>query len=116
MGYLDGHTNKGNITGSTIGRRGISFRAATTYWVAADKMIHLSCGNMETNQVFLQGGNLRDVRLNSEWRFESGILVTSFLQYGWWNFPLLTNGNKQASSTASFQLTHWLHWRFKRGN
>ena len=115
VGYLDGYTNKGNIIGSTIGRRGVSFRAATTYWLAADKTIQLSYRNMETNK-FLEGGNLRDIELHSEWRLNPELSLTSMLQYEWWNFPLLSAGNKQTNFTASFQLTYWPHWRVKRGS
>ncbi|HEV2991372.1 MAG TPA: capsule assembly Wzi family protein [Candidatus Angelobacter sp.] len=112
IGYLDGHTNKGNIMGSTIGRQGLSFRAATTYWLASDKTIQLSCRNMQTNK-FLQGGNLRDVQLRSDWSFKPSLSISSFVQYEWWNFPLLTAGKKQNNLTASLQLTYWPHWRFK---
>jgi len=116
IGYLDGHTNKGDIMGSTIGRQGLSFRAATTYWVAPDKTVQLSYRNMETSPEFLRGGNLRDVRLRSEWSFNPNISLSSFVQYEWWNFPLLSAGNRQTNLTASFQLTYWPHWRIKRGS
>jgi hypothetical protein len=115
VGYLDGYTNKGNIIGSTIGRRGVSFRAASTYWLAADKTIQLSYRNMETNK-FLEGGNLRDIELHSEWRLNPELSLTGMLQYEWWNYPLLSLGNKQTNFTASFQLTYWPHWRVKRGS
>ncbi len=115
VGYLDGHTNNGNILGSTIGRRGVSFRAATTYWLAADKTIQLSYRNMQTNK-FLEGGNLRDIALHSEWSLKPGLSLTSMLQYEWWNYPLLSLGNRQTNFTASFQLTYWPHWRLKRGS
>jgi hypothetical protein len=115
IGYLDGHTNKGNIMGSTIGRQGLSFRAATTYWLASDKTIKLSYRNMQTNK-FLQGGNLRDVQLRSDWSFKPSLSMSSFVQYEWWNFPLLTAGNKQNNFTASFQLNYWPHWRLNGRN
>jgi hypothetical protein len=44
------------------------------------------------------------------------VTLSSFLQYEWWNFPLLGAGKKQNDFTASFQLTYWPHWRFKRGS
>jgi hypothetical protein len=115
IGYLDGHTNKGNIMGSTIGRQGVSFRAATTYWIASDKTMQLSYRNMQTNK-FLQGGNLRDVQLRSDWNFNPSLSLSSFLQYEWWNFPVLTAGNKQNNFTASFQVTYWPHWRLNTRN
>ncbi|HWZ42672.1 MAG TPA: capsule assembly Wzi family protein [Candidatus Saccharimonadales bacterium] len=112
IGYLDGYTNNGNIIGSTLGRRGVGFRAATTYWLAADKTIQLSYRNMETNKQFLQGGNLRDIELRSEWSLNPRLSLTSMLQYEWWNYPLLSLGNRQTNFTASFQLTYWPHWKF----
>src|SRR5260370_41155546 len=68
---------------------------------------------METSQEFLKGGNLRDIALHSEWSLRPGLLLTSMLQYEWWNFPLLTQGKKQSNFTASFQLTYSPHWKFK---
>ncbi|HEY6249856.1 MAG TPA: capsule assembly Wzi family protein, partial [Candidatus Angelobacter sp.] len=114
IGYLDGYTNKGNIMGSTIGRQGVSVRAATTYWLASDKTIQLSYRNMETNKKFLQGGNLRDLRLQSDWSLRPQLSFKSMLQYEWWNFPLLSSG-KQSNFTASLELTYWPHWRFNGG-
>jgi len=82
--YLDGYTNKGNIMGNaTVGRQGISFRAASTYWFASDKTIQLGYRSQEASRDFLQGGNLRDVQLRSEWSFNQGVSLSSFLQYEW---------------------------------
>jgi hypothetical protein len=115
--YLDGYTNKGNIIGNgTVGRQGISFRADSTYWFASDKTIKVGYRSATADSMFLQGGNLRDIHVGSEWRFNASTSLSSFLQYEWWNFPLLSAGKKQNDFTASFQLTYWPHWRFKRGS
>jgi hypothetical protein len=66
--------------------------------------------------MFLQGGNLRDIYLKSEWSFHQNVSVSAFLQHEWWNFPLLTAGQKQNDFTAQFQVTYWPHWRFHRGD
>jgi hypothetical protein len=66
--------------------------------------------------MFLQGGNLRDAYLKSQWNFTPRVSLASFLQDEWWNFPLLSAGKKQNDFTASFQLTYWPHWRLKRGS
>jgi Capsule assembly protein Wzi/PAP2 superfamily len=115
--YLDGYTNHGNIIGNaTVGRQGISLRADSTYWFASDKTIQAGYRSNLVDSMFLQGGNLRDVHLRSEWRFNRNVSLSSFVQYEWWNFPLLTAGKKQNDFAASFQLTYWPHWRFKRGS
>jgi hypothetical protein len=115
--YLDGYTNKGNILGNaTLGRQGIGYRAESTYWFASDKTIQLGYRSNQVDSMFLQGGNLRDVHARSEWSFNPSVTLSSFLQYEWWNFPLLGAGKKQNDFTASFQLTYWPHWRFKRGS
>lgn len=115
--YLDGYTNGGNIIGNaTVGRQGISVRADSTYWFASDKTIQAGYRSNVADSMFLQGGNLRDVHLHSEWNFHQRVSLTSTLQYEWWNFPLLSAGRKQNDFTASFQLTYWPHWRFKRGS
>lgn len=115
--YLDGYTNKGNILGDgTVGRQGIALRADSTYWFASDKTIRVGYRSEIADNMFLQGGNLRDIHLKSEWSFGPRVSLTSLLQYEWWNFPLLSGGKKQNDFTASFQLTYWPHWRFKRGS
>ncbi|HET9838711.1 MAG TPA: capsule assembly Wzi family protein [Candidatus Angelobacter sp.] len=114
--YLDGYTNKGNILGNaTVGRQGISYRAQSTYWFASDRTLQFGYRQEISDSMFLQGGNLRDTFFKSEWRFNPKVSLTSFLQYEWWNFPLLSAGNKKTDFTASFQLTYWPHWKFRKG-
>ncbi|MGC2743148.1 MAG: capsule assembly Wzi family protein, partial [Candidatus Angelobacter sp.] len=115
--YLDGYTNKGNIIGdATVGRQGISLRASSTYWVASDKTVQFGYRSEIADSMFLQGGNLRDIYFKSEWALNPKLSLSSFLQYEYWNFPLLSAGKKQNDFTASFQLTYWPHWRFKHGS
>ncbi|HEY1525682.1 MAG TPA: capsule assembly Wzi family protein [Candidatus Angelobacter sp.] len=115
--YLDGYTNKGNILGNaTVGRQGIAMRADTTYWVASDKTLSLGYRSEIADSMFLQGGNLRDIHFKSEWSLTPRVSLSTFLQYEWWNFPLLSAGKKQNDFTTSFQLTYWPHWRLKRGS
>ena len=115
--YLDGYTNKGNIIGdATVGRQGISFRASSTYWVASNKTVQFGYRREIADSMFLQGGNLRDIYAKSEWALTPKLSLSTFLQYEYWNFPLLTAGKKQNDFTASFQLTYWPHWRLKRGS
>jgi len=114
--YLDGYTNKGNIIGNgTVGRQGIAFRGASTYWFASDKTIQLGYRSMVADSDFLQGGNLKDIYVHSDWSFRRGVSLSSFLQYEWWNFPLLTSGKRQNDFTASFKLTYWPNWRLTSG-
>ncbi|MCU1308051.1 MAG: hypothetical protein JWN45_2746 [Acidobacteriaceae bacterium] len=114
--YLDGYTNKGNIIGNgTVGRQGIAFRGAITYWFTSDKTIQLGYRSMVADSDFLQGGNLRDIYVHSDWSFRRGVSLSSFLQYEWWNFPILTSGNRQTDFAASFRLTYWPNWRLTGG-
>jgi len=115
--YLDGYTNRGNIIGNgTVGRQGISLRAQSTYWFASDKTIQFGYRSAIADSMFLQGGNLRDTFIKSEWSLTPRISLSSFLQYEWWNFPLLSAGKKQNDFTASFQLTYWPHWKLKHAD
>jgi Capsule assembly protein Wzi/PAP2 superfamily len=110
--YLDGYTNKGNILGNAaVGRQGIAYRAQTTYWAASDKTLQFGYRSEFADSMFLRGGNLRDAFFKSEWSFSPRISLSSFLQYEWWNFPLLSAGKKQNDFTASFQLTYSPHWK-----
>jgi membrane-associated phospholipid phosphatase len=113
--YQDGYTNKGNILGNaTVGRQGIAYRAQSTYWFASDKTLQFGYRQEIADSMFLQGGNLRDAFFKSEWSFGPKVSLTSFLQYEWWNFPLLSAGNKKNDFTASFQLTYWPHWKLRK--
>jgi len=115
--YLDGYTNQGNIIGNgTTGRQGISLRASSTYWFASDRTLQVGYRSNIVDSMFLQGGNLRDVYLRSEWSLNPQLSLATFVQYEWWNFPLLTGGSRRNDFTASFQLTYWPHWRMKRGS
>jgi hypothetical protein len=110
--YQDGYTNKGNILGNaTVGRQGIAYRAQSTYWVASDKTLQFGYRQEIADSMFLQGGNLRDAFFKSEWSLTPRLSLSSFLQYEWWNFPLLSAGGKQNDFTASFRLTYWPHWK-----
>jgi len=114
--YLDGYTNKGNVIGNgTVGRQGIAFRGNSTYWFASDKTIQVGYRTMVADPQFLKGGSFRDVYLRSEWSLNQKTSLSTFLQYEWWNFPLLSAGNRQNDFTASFQLTYWPHWQLKGG-
>lgn len=113
--YLDGYTNKGNIIGNaTVGRQGISYRAQSTYWISPERTLQFGYREEIADNMFLQGGNLRDTFFKSQWYFNPRISLGSFLQYEWWNFPFLSTG-KQTNFTASFQLTFWPHKTIKRG-
>ena len=110
--YLDGYTNQGNIMGdATLGRQGIGYRGAATYWLAPDRTVQLEYRQMQVDSAFLEGGDLRDIGLRSQWSFAHYTSLTSLLQYEWWNFPLLSQGNRQNNFTASFQFTYTPHWK-----
>ncbi|PYP82464.1 MAG: capsule assembly Wzi family protein [Candidatus Angelobacter sp. Gp1-AA117] len=114
--YLDGYTSKGDIIGNgTVGRQGIAYRGESTYWFASDKTIQAGYRTMTADFQFLQGGNLRDVFVRSEWSLNEKTSLSSLLQYEWWNFPLLSAGNRRNDFTASFQLTYWPHWKILGG-
>jgi membrane-associated phospholipid phosphatase len=112
--YVDGYTNQGQIIGNgTVGRQGIAFRGDSTYWVASDKTLTFGYRTMVQDPDFLKGGSFRDVYLKSEWSLTPQVSLSSFLQYEWWNFPLLTNNTRKTDFTTSFQLTYWPKWNLK---
>lgn len=112
--YLDGYTNKGNIMGNaTVGRQGIAYRGSSTYWFAPDRTFRFGYRSEEADSDFVGGGHLKDLYVQSEWSFNKGVSLSSFMQYEWWNWPIL--GNKRNDFTASLQLTYWPHWRFTGG-
>jgi hypothetical protein len=110
--YLDGYTNQGQIMGdATLGRQGIGYRGAATYWFASDRTVQVEYRQVNVDQEFLQGGDVRDFTVNSQWRLARNTALTAMLQYERWNFPLLDAGNRQHNFTASFQLTYFPHWK-----
>ena len=112
--YLDGYTNQGNIMGNAaVGRQGIAFRGSSTYWFASNRTIQLGYRSEQADPDFLEGGHLKDIYVQSEWRFNPSVSLESFMQFEWWNWPIL--GNKRNDVTASMQLTYWPHWRFNGG-
>lgn len=114
--YVDGYTNKGNIIGNgTVGRQGIAFRGESTYWFDSDKTVQVGYRTSVSDPEFAQGGAFRDVFARSEWAFQRGVSVSSFVQYEWWNFPLISAGKKQNDFTAAVQLTYKPHWRLGSG-
>jgi capsule assembly protein Wzi/PAP2 superfamily protein len=114
--YLDGYTNQGNIMGNaTVGRQGISYRAQSTYWFASDKTMQVGYRSNIADSQFVGGGNLRDVFFRSEWSFRGDMSLSSLLQYEWWNFPILSLGNRTTDFTASIQLTYHPHGKLKIG-
>ncbi|HET7872480.1 MAG TPA: capsule assembly Wzi family protein [Terriglobales bacterium] len=115
--YLDGYTNQGHIIGNgAVGRQGIALRAQSTYWRAADKTISIGYRSLTADNSFLQGGNQRDIYLQSKWALKQNVELDSFAQYEYWNFPLLSLGKKQTDFTLSFQLIYRPHWSFKGGS
>ncbi len=111
--YVDGYTNKGNIIGNgTVGRQGIGFRAESTYWFDSNKTVQGGYRTTVSDPSFAGGGAFRDVFVKSEWAFNPGLSVSSFAQYEWWNFPLLTQGKQQNDFAVSVQVTYKPHWRF----
>ncbi|HLJ86029.1 MAG TPA: capsule assembly Wzi family protein [Candidatus Angelobacter sp.] len=113
--YLDGYTNQGNIIGDgTVGRQGIAYRAASTYWFSSNRTLQVGYRSMEADRMFLKGGNLKDIDLRAEWAFNPAISLLSTVQYERWNFPLLA-ANRQNNLTASLQLTYSPQWRLDRG-
>lgn len=111
--YVDGYTNKGNIIGNgTVGRQGIGFRAQSTYWFDSNRTVQGGYRTTVSDPSFAGGGAFRDVFVKSEWAFNPGMSVSSFAQYEWWNFPLLTQGKQKNDFAVSVQVTYTPHWRF----
>ena len=114
--YKNGYTNDGNIIGSAIGRWGLVFRGQSTYWFAPDRTVQVSYRSVEQGADFLQGGNLHDIQVRSDWRVRKDFSVGGFVQYEWWNYPLLSPGGPESNVAASIQFTYHPHWRVSANN
>jgi hypothetical protein len=113
--YLDGYTNQGNIIGNaTVGRQGIALRADSTWWFSSDRTIRLGYRSNVSDRDFVGGGHFNDAHLASDWRLSDAVSLSGFIQYEWWNFPLLTAGRPQKDLAVSIQLTYRPHWRIEK--
>lgn len=102
--YRSGYTNNGNLLGSWIGRQGRGWQGWTTYWFAARNRLQWSYRHMEVDRAFLRGGRLNDFALQAEAQVRPEVMLSAFVQYERWGFPLL-QPNPRSDVVISVQLT-----------
>jgi membrane-associated phospholipid phosphatase len=103
--YVDGYTKDGMVLGSTLPRRGRSYRFSTTFWQSPRDTFKLEYIRQTLDPEFLRGGSNQRVALHSAFALSPSTGLSSTVQYEWYRFPLLAPSEKKVV-TAAIQLTY----------
>lgn len=112
--YHDSHLNAGNVVGDWIGREGKGFQAWSNYWLSAENVFGIGYRNAELAKDFVAGGgHLNDVSARANFKLNSNLSVSGWLQYEVWRLPLLQSAS-QSNITGSVQLIFRPRWHVRR--
>ena len=104
--YRSGYTNGGNLIGSWVGRRGRAEQAWLTYHLSTQNTLQFGYRHNDVDKAFLEGGQVRDLSLRSQWKLSDRIGFAASVQHERWRFPLLSLGprsNVLASGEMTFR-------------
>jgi hypothetical protein len=107
--YLSGYTNFGQIIGNAIGREGRGVNAWSTYHLSGTRYLQLHYRSQHVNPEFLEGGQLRDFDVSSNFLTSCNLAIGGTLKYEHWAFPLLSpvsKSNVSAMLQISFRPPH----------
>jgi len=102
--YNSGYTNNGNLLASWIGRAGYGGQTWISYSVSPATRIQFGYRHQEVDRAFIGGGRSNSASISADFRAQSRIKFSTFLQYEHWRFPALSPVDK-SDLTASFQIT-----------
>ena len=108
--YLSGYTNNRQIIGSWIGREGDGEQIWATWQISPRSNVEVSGRSMTVNREFLQGGDLRDVKIATDFFPLPEWQLHVEEQTEWWRFPLLSE-HPQRNAEFTFQLSYRPKWR-----
>jgi hypothetical protein len=103
--YLSGYTNNRQLIGSWIGREAQGEQAWATWHFSPHSLLELSGRNQTVNREFLQGGNLRDLRVAADIALHPEWQLRMEEQTEWWQFPLLST-SAQRNAEFTIQLSY----------
>ena len=104
--YRSGYTNGGNLIGSWVGRRGRAEQAWLTYHLSSQNTLQFGYRHNDVDKAFLEGGQVRDLSLRSQWKLSDRIGFAASVQHERWRFPLLSlapRSNVLVSGEMSFR-------------
>jgi hypothetical protein len=105
--YHDTYTNKGNLTGSWIGRQGKGTQIWSNYWLGPSSVIQVAYRNSKISQQFIpSGGTQNDFSAGARLRIRKDLELLTNFQYELWNVPVLAP-NRKSDFLSSIQLTFW---------
>jgi len=111
--YRSGYTNNGNLIGNWIGRMGRGEQAWVTYSLSPRNRIQFQYRHNDVDPVFLEGGNVQDLRFTADLLPIKTLELSAYVQYEQWNFPLLSPVG-QENVTGSIALTFWPNWSWNK--
>jgi membrane-associated phospholipid phosphatase len=109
--YQSGYTNRGNLMGTWVGRQGVGGQMWATYTFRPKNTFEVSYRVNRVSEDFLQGGTQNDIAAKTTLAVKKGLMLSAFLQYESWKFPLLSPAT-QSNFTSSIQLTWEPHLSF----
>jgi len=103
--YKSGYTNNRQLIGSWIGREAKGEQVWATWHFSPHSLLELSGRSQTVNREFLQGGDLRDLRVAAEIALHPEWQLRMEEQTEWWRFPLLST-SAQRNAEFTIQLSY----------
>jgi Capsule assembly protein Wzi len=88
--YLSGYTNQRQILGSWIGRESSGYQIWSNWWISPRSSVQVSARSQTEASVFLRGGELRDLRINTDLALSSHWQLSAAVQQERWRFPIVS--------------------------
>ncbi|HET6219379.1 MAG TPA: capsule assembly Wzi family protein [Acidobacteriaceae bacterium] len=88
--YLSGYTNQRQLLGSWIGRESNGYQLWTNWWFSPRSSVQLSARHQTASDVFLQGGDLRDLSISADLALSPHWQLNTAVQQERWRFPLFS--------------------------
>ena len=85
--YRSGYTNNGNLIGSWVGRQGARRTSLAHLPPLPAKKHSIWLSPQRVDKVFLEGGELRDLRVRADWSLSRDFGVSAMVQQENWHFP-----------------------------
>lgn len=110
--YTDGYRNYGQIIGDWVGRQGVGVQAWTKYKFRNLNDVELSYRHQTVDKAFIEGGNLSDFSVKSNWMIRPNLQATAFFQYEYWRFPVLAS-ERRSNISSWIQFTFRPRWSLR---
>jgi Capsule assembly protein Wzi/PAP2 superfamily len=111
--YRSGYTNNQLLMGSWIGRAGRGGQGWLTYSFSPRTRLEFGYRQQLVSRDFIGGGRSSDYAARGEFLLGKNLLLSGFLQYEHWWFPVLSSATR-SDVAASVQLTFYPKWGIRK--